>query len=83
MDPSQTSFFQALGISTKINRGQIDIISELHLIQEGKKVGNSEAVLLKKLGIRPFHFGLKIVSVYDGGSVYSAEVLKLTPDIIL
>lgn len=83
MDPSQTSFFQSLGIFTKIVKGQIEMLNEIHLIHKDKKVGNNEAVLLKKLGIRPFHFGLTIVSVYDNGSVYSAEVLKLTQDVII
>lgn len=44
----------------------------MQVIESGKKVGNSEAVLLKKLGIRPFTYGLKIQYVYDNGSVYSA-----------
>ncbi|CAG9333420.1 unnamed protein product [Blepharisma stoltei] len=83
MDPSQTAFFQALGISTKIAKGQIEIITEVQVIEKGKKVGNSEAVLLKKLNIKPFKFGLKVTKVFDNGSVYSAEVLKLTPDIVI
>jgi large subunit ribosomal protein LP0 len=83
MDPSQTSFFQALGISTKIQKGQIEIVAQIQVIEKDKKVGNSEAVLLKKLNIKPFHFGLKVSKVYDNGSVYNADVLKLTPESIL
>lgn len=83
MDPSQTSFFQALGISTKIQKGQIEIVAEIQVVEKDKRVGNSEAVLLKKLNIKPFHFGLKVLKVYDNGSVYDASVLKLTPEAIL
>ena len=83
MDPSQTAFFQALGISTKIQKGQIEIVAEIQVIEKDKRVGNSEAVLLKKLNIKPFHFGLKVLKVYDNGSVYGASVLKLTADSIL
>lgn len=83
MDPSQTAFFQALGISTKIQKGQIEIVAQIQVIEKDKRVGNSEAVLLKKLNIKPFHFGLKVLKVYDNGSVYDAGVLKLTPDTIL
>lgn len=54
MDPSQTSFFQALNIATKINKGSIEIISDVPLIKANTKVGGSEATLLSKLGIRPF-----------------------------
>lgn len=83
MDPSQTAFFQALGISTKIQKGQIEIVAQIQVIEKDKKVGNSEAVLLKKLNIKPFHFGLKVLRVYDNGSVYDAAVLKLTPATVL
>jgi large subunit ribosomal protein LP0 len=61
LDPTQTSFLQALNISTKINKGQIEINSDVHLIKKGEKVGNSEAALLQKLNIRPFSYGLEII----------------------
>ncbi|RZB50393.1 60S acidic ribosomal protein P0 [Glycine soja] len=73
LDPSQTSFFQ-------INKGTVEIITPVELIKKGDKVGPSEAVLLYKLAIRPFSYGLVVVSVYDNGSVFSPEVLDLTED---
>ncbi|KAL0587651.1 hypothetical protein ABG067_002670 [Albugo candida] len=79
-DPGQTSFFQALQIATKIQKGQIEIVSEVLLIKEGDKVGNSEAVLLQKLSINPFSYGLVLVSVYDNGSVFDPAVLDLTEE---
>ncbi|KAL5799593.1 hypothetical protein ACOSQ4_032477 [Xanthoceras sorbifolium] len=80
LDPSQTSFFQVLNIPTKINKGTVEIITPVELIKKGDKVGSSEAALLAKLGIRPFSYGLVVVSVYDNGSVFSPEVLDLTED---
>ncbi|KAM3356874.1 60S acidic ribosomal protein P0-like [Capsicum galapagoense] len=80
LDPSQTSFFQVLNIPTKINRGTVEIVTPVELIKKGDKVGSSEAALLSKLGIRPFSYGLVVVSVYDNGSVFSPEVLDLTED---
>ncbi|GAB2299601.1 60s acidic ribosomal protein P2 [Dionaea muscipula] len=80
LDPSQTSFFQVLNIPTKINKGTVEIITPVELIKKGDKVGSSEAALLSKLGIRPFSYGLNILSVYDSGSVFSPEVLDLTED---
>lgn len=67
MDPGSTSFFQALGIATKIVKGQIEIQNEVHLIKEGEKVSASAATLLQKLGIKPFEYGLAIQHVYDDG----------------
>ncbi|GAV74459.1 Ribosomal_60s domain-containing protein, partial [Cephalotus follicularis] len=80
LDPSQTAFFQVLNIPTKINKGTVEIVTPVELINKGDKVGSSEAALLAKLGIRPFSYGLVVSSVYDNGSVFSPEVLDLTED---
>ncbi|GAB4859965.1 60s acidic ribosomal protein P2 [Ancistrocladus abbreviatus] len=80
LDPSQTSFFQVLNIPTKINKGTVEIITPVEIIKKGDKVGSSEAVLLAKLGIKPFSYGLVVLSVYESGSVFSPEVLDLTED---
>jgi len=83
MEPTQTSFLQALNIASKINRGQVEIINDVHLIKKGDKVGPSETSLLAKLNIRPFSYGLQLLHVYDNGSVYSPSVLDLTESDIL
>jgi len=83
MEPTKTSFFQALSIPTKINRGTIEIINDIHLLTVGLKVTLSQAALLQMLGIRPFQYGLKVLTVYDNGAVYPAAVLDLTDDDIL
>jgi len=80
MDPSQTSFFQALGIATKINKGTIEITADVHLIKAGEKVGGSEATLLAKLGVKPFKYGLQILKVYENGSLFDTAVLDITDD---
>ncbi|GAB5030566.1 60s acidic ribosomal protein p0 [Nannochloropsis oceanica] len=77
-DPGQTSFFQALQIATKITKGQIEITSDVQILKEGDKVGNSEAILLQKLNILPFTYGLVIKTIYDNGSLFDAKVLDLT-----
>jgi len=83
MEPTQTSFLQALNIASKITKGQIEIINDVNLIEEGAKIGTSEATLLAKLGIKPFSYGLVPVSVYDNGAVYEPKILELTDSDIL
>ncbi|KAF8819287.1 ribosomal protein RPP0 [Cardiosporidium cionae] len=78
LDPSQTSFFQALGIATKIVRSQIEIQSQVHLIKEGEKVSASAASLLQKLNVKPFTYGLIVKSIYDNGDLYDASILDLS-----
>jgi len=77
MDPGQTSFFQALNISTKIVKGAIEIMSEVHLIKKGEKVSLSHVALLDKLNLRPFFYGFSVNTVYENGTVYSADVLDM------
>jgi len=81
--PEKTSFFQALAIPTKITKGTIEILSEIHLIKKDEKVGASEAALLQMLNIKPFHYGLGINQVYDNGAVFSPAILDITDDDIL
>jgi large subunit ribosomal protein LP0 len=83
MEPTQTSFLQALNIASKINKGQVEIINDVHLIKAGDRVGNSEAALLGKLNIKPFSYGLKLLHVYDNGNLYDQAVLDLTDDDLL
>jgi large subunit ribosomal protein LP0 len=78
LGPEKTSFFQALGITTKISRGTIEILSDVQLIKTGDKVGASEATLLNMLNISPFSFGLIIQQVFDNDSIYNPEVLDIT-----
>jgi len=83
LEPTQTAFLQALNIQTKVTKGNIEILREVHLLKPGQRVGNSEAILLSKLAIKPFTYGLTVKNVYDDGAVYSPDVCKITDDIIL
>lgn len=77
MEPGKTSFFQALGVPTKIARGTIEIINDVDLIQAGNKVGASEAALLNMLNISPFTYGLTVKAVYDNGNVFDSSILDI------
>lgn len=83
LDPSQISFFHALKISTKIQKGQIEITKDFKVCEKGRPVTNSEATLLQKLGVRPFSYGMEIVAVYDDGSILTPEVISISPDDIV
>ncbi|MCJ1243008.1 ribosomal protein P0 (A0) (L10E) [Trapelia coarctata] len=77
MEPGKTSFFQALGVPTKIARGTIEITSDLKLVEAGNKVGASEATLLNMLNISPFTYGMGIAQVYDQGQTFAPSVLDI------
>jgi large subunit ribosomal protein LP0 len=78
MEPTQTSFLQALFIQSKIVRGQIEILSDVNLIKKGDKVQPSQAALLAKLNIRPFQYGMESRFVYEDGQIYDTKILEFT-----
>jgi len=77
MEPGKTSFFQALGVPTKIARGTIEITADLKLVEAGTKVGASEATLLNLLNISPFTYGMGIYMIYDNGQTFESSVLDI------
>jgi len=83
LDPGQTGFFQALNIATKIIKGAIEIVNEVQLLKAGDKVTSSHVALLDKINIRPFFYGFKVLDVYEDGTVYSADILDMSQDMLL
>ncbi|XP_015753538.1 PREDICTED: 60S acidic ribosomal protein P0-like [Acropora digitifera] len=83
LGPEKTSFFQALAIPTKISKGTIEILNDVHLIKKEEKVGASESTLLNMLKISPFSYGLVVQQVYENGACFSPEVLDITSEDLL
>ncbi|KAF7978809.1 hypothetical protein HWV62_44581 [Athelia sp. TMB] len=77
MEPGKTSFFQALGIPTKIARGTIEIVSDVKVVTAGTRVGSSEATLLNMLNISPFTYGMTVVQIFDQGNAFAPSVLDV------
>jgi len=77
MEPGKTSFFQALGVPTKIARGTIEITTDLKIVEGGTRVGPSEATLLNMLNISPFTYGMSIAQIYDDGQTFDSAVLDI------
>ncbi len=80
MEPGKTSFFQALGVPTKIARGTIEITSDVKILDKDQKVGPSEAQLLNMLKISPFTFAMSVIEVYDDGDIFPSSLLDITDD---
>ena len=83
MEPGKTSFFQALGVPTKIARGTIEIVSDIRVVEANTRVGASEATLLNMLNISPFTFGMTCTMVYDNGQIFSPTVLDVSEETLV
>jgi len=80
LGPEKTSFFQALAIATKISKGTIEIVNDVHILKAGERVGASEATLLNMLNISPFSYGLQVEMVYDSGTIFEPKILDIKPE---
>jgi len=80
LGPEKTSFFQALAIATKISKGTIEMINDVHILKEGDRVGASEATLLNMLNISPFSYGLQVQQVYESGTIFEPKILDIKPE---
>lgn len=82
MEPTQTSFFQALNIATKISKGTVEIVTDKKVLGTGDKVDNSTATLLQKLNISPFYYQADVLSLWDRGVLFTKDDLKTTDDVV-
>jgi len=83
MDPSQTTVFQTLNIATKIVKGQIELISDFRILAIGSAVSANAAMLLGKLGIRPFAYKMELELVFQDASVFPAAVLDIGEAVLI
>lgn len=72
MTPDKTSYFQVLGIATKITKGKVEIIAPYKVLSSGDRVGPSQANLLSLLNIKPFSYRMEMFTVYEDGLIYDS-----------
>lgn len=82
LEPTMTSFFQALNIATKISKGAVEIVTDKKVLSVGDKVDSSTAALLQKLNISPFFYAAEVEFYYQNGLLFTAEDLSVTGDAI-
>merc|ERR1719183_2623749 len=83
MEPTHIAFFQALNIATKIVKGQIELVTEFTILKNGDKVSPSASILLGKLAIKPFEYGMEIEQVFQDGSLFPAAVLEINDSVLI
>ncbi|ABA27259.1 ribosomal protein L10 (nucleomorph) [Bigelowiella natans] len=77
LSPSQTPFFQALGIPTRISKSSIEIIEDILLVSKNQALNKSQEVLLKKLDIKPHKYGVKIKKIFSSKGEINLKILQM------
>ncbi|HKZ45400.1 MAG TPA: 50S ribosomal protein L10 [archaeon] len=65
------------GIPAGVEEGKIAIKKDVTVAKKGDIVSKPLAAALRKLGIETMEVGLKIVAIYDNGTLYKMDVLSL------
>lgn len=73
----------ALKIKAGINAGKVEIKEDAVVAKEGDVISVQLAGILGRLGIEPMEVGLNIKAVYEGGLVYTRDVLDVDEGEIL
>jgi large subunit ribosomal protein L10 len=73
---------KSAGIDVQIQKGKVVIGKSKVLVPKGMKIQLPVAKALKTLGIMPFETGTKIRTAFNGGLLYSEEVLGITPSVV-
>jgi large subunit ribosomal protein L10 len=71
------SKFSSLGIKTRIESGNIWVISDTPVIQKGEEITNDLADLLQRLGIKAAQMGLSLKAVYENGEIIPGDMLLI------
>ena len=75
------SKFGGLGIRTRIEAGNIWVVSDTEVVKVGDEISEDLADLLVRLGVRAAEMGLEIKAVYEDGVVIPKEELILDLDV--
>jgi len=65
------------GISAGVEEGKIAIKKDVTVAKKSDVISKQLAAALRKLGIEAMEVGLKIVAIYDNGTIYKMDVLSL------
>ncbi|MDO5825811.1 MAG: 50S ribosomal protein L10 [Methanosphaera sp.] len=68
---------QQAGIPAKIDKGSIVVQEDAVVVEEGEPVPKNVADILTKLEIYPMEVGIDLLAVYDGKTIYTADVLEI------
>ena len=71
------SKFSSLGIKTRIESGNIWVITDTPVIQKGEEITSDLADLLQRLGIKAAQMGLSLKAVYENGEIIPGDMLLI------
>lgn len=74
---------QKAGVKAQIKGGKIVVTEDSTVAKAGDKISAEVATVLTRLGVEPIEIGLKLNAAYEGGVIYTNEVLSINEETVL
>ncbi len=71
---------QNAGLKTSIDDGEIKIVKESKVVEQGETISKEVAGALKMLGMEPMEIGLSLKVVWEDGNVFNPDDLDIDVD---
>ncbi|KYC51872.1 MAG: 50S ribosomal protein L10 [Candidatus Methanofastidiosum methylothiophilum] len=71
------SELQSIGVPAKIDKGSISIERDAVIVKKGEVISKKISEMLSQLKIEPMEVGADIAAAYEGGLIFSGEVLRI------
>jgi large subunit ribosomal protein L10 len=68
---------QKAKIKAQIKGGKIVVVEDSLVVKEGERFSSDQANVLTRLGIEPMEMGLNLNAVYEGGVIYTSDILNI------
>jgi large subunit ribosomal protein LP0 len=74
--PTQTAFFAALNIPSKIMKGKIYIIYDVTIFRKGERITRTGFSFMKNLNLKPITRQVKVILALDKGIILDEKILN-------
>lgn len=69
--------FTEVGLPTKIEGGSVWINEDTKVVGRGEAISPKLASIMSRLGLKPIEVGLGLTTAYEGGLVFSSDLLQI------
>lgn len=83
IDPGKIIEFQRIGMQVKTNKSALEITKDHKLCSKGEIVSETVSAMCRLLGIVPFEYALKVLSVYINGNILGEEIINFDQNKLL
>ncbi len=76
------SELQRAGVKARVQAGKVVVAEDFTVVRKGEVITKETADLLLKIGVEPVDLLLKLRAAYDGGLIYSGDLLELDEEVV-